>query len=60
MGYCKAHKIKGASDKNIKVVLEEMFGVTESQNSSGMRVWEGVKFKESSNYNYVEGKLSQD
>jgi len=58
--YCKEHKIKGASDKNIKVVLEEMFGVTERQNSEGIRVWEGVKFKEKSKYNNMEGKLSQD
>lgn len=47
--YCKIHKIKGASDKNIKVVLEDLFGVTESQKGvqyEQERVWEGIKFKE--------------
>lgn len=48
--YCKKHKVKGASDQNIKVVLENMFGVTEGRrtiNDYGERdmVWEGVKFK---------------
>ncbi len=58
--YCKEHKIRGASDKNIKVVLEEMFGVTERQETGGLRVWDGVKLKEESKYNYVGGKLSQE
>ncbi len=46
--YCKLHKIKGTSDKNIKVVLEDMFGVIEMRkDSDGIfdRVWEGVRFK---------------
>lgn len=58
--YCKEHKIRGASDRNIKVVLEEMFGVTERQETGGSRVWDGVKLKEESKYNYMEGKLSQE
>ncbi len=58
--YCKEHKIRGASDRNIKVVLEEMFGVTERQETGGTRVWDGVKLKEESKYNYMEGKLSQE
>jgi len=58
--YCKEHKIKGASDRNIKVVLEEMFGVTERQETGGLRVWDGIKLKEESKYNYMEGKLSQE
>jgi len=57
--YCKKHKIKGASDKNIKAVLEEMFGATESQESSGnrVRIWEGIKLREVSEFNFIEGKL---
>ena len=59
--YCKEFKLKGASDKNIKVVLEEMFGVTDRQESEGdkERVWEGVKLREKSKYNFT-GKLSQE
>lgn len=58
--YCKEFKLKGASDKNIKVVLEEMFGVTDSQETGGERVWEGIKLKEKSKYNFIGGKLSQE
>lgn len=48
--YCKKHKVKGASDKNIKAVLEDMFGVTEGRKSNGIdydrdMVWEGIKLK---------------
>jgi len=56
--YCKEHKIRGASDKNIKVVLEEMFGATDRQDyETKIRVWEGIKFKEKSKYHYMEGNL---
>jgi len=58
--YCKEHKIRGASDRNIKIVLEEMFGATDRQETGGDRIWEGVKLKEKSKYNYIEGKLSQE
>ena len=58
--YCKDFKLKGASDKNIKVVLEEMFGVTDKQETSGERVWEGIKLKDKSKYNFSGGKLSQE
>jgi putative DNA primase/helicase len=47
--YCKKYKVKGASDKNIKVVLEDLFGVVESRRTilnDFDRVWEGVKFKQ--------------
>lgn len=51
--YCKLHGIKNSSDKNIKIVLENMFGVIESRKGSSYEnqesVWEGIKFKE--NYN---------
>jgi len=57
--YCKEHKIKGASDKNIKVVLEEMFGATDRQESGGERIWEGIRLKEKSKYNYIRGKLKE-
>ena len=57
--YCKEHKLRGASDKNIKVVLEEMFGVTERQDyETKLRVWEGIKFKSNSKYKYSEGKIT--
>ena len=56
--YCKKHKIRGSSDKNIKVVLEEMFGVTEDQSyETKERFWNGIKFKEKSEFNYMNGKL---
>jgi len=58
--YCKKYKIRGVSDKNIKVVLEEMFGVTDKQETGGERVWEGVILKDSSEYKYLGGKLSQE
>jgi len=48
--YCRKHKIKGASDKNIKFVLEDLFGVVESRKTTDFntfeRCWEGVKFKD--------------
>lgn len=57
--YCKEHKLKGVSDRNIKTVLEELFGVTEKQDyESKLRIWEGIKFKETSKYKYSEGKLN--
>ena len=56
--YCKEHKLKGASDKNIKIVLEEMFGAGEKQSfGTGLRSWEGIKFKEGSKYKYLDGNL---
>lgn len=51
--YCKKHKIKGTSDKNMKVVLEDMFGVVEARRGNSYeiqeRVWEGLKLKKSEN-----------
>lgn len=58
--YCKEFKLKGAGDKNIKAVLEEMFGATDRQETGGERVWEGIKLKENSKYKYIGGKLSQE
>jgi len=46
--YCKGHKLKGSSDKAIKVALEDRFGVIEGRkNMDGefLPVWEGIKFK---------------
>lgn len=46
--YCKTHKIKGTSDKNMKVVLEDLFGVCESRKMiehDFERIWEGIRFK---------------
>jgi len=56
--YCKEHKLRGASDRNIKAVLEEMFGVGERQDyETRIRVWEGLKFKENSKYGLLQGKI---
>lgn len=58
--FCKEHKVRGASDINIKIVLEEMFGVSEKQEyESKLRVWEGIKFKEESKYRFGGGKLKE-
>lgn len=46
--YCKIHKIKSASDKDIKATLEMMFGATENQRTvfnDIERIWEGIKWK---------------
>ena len=59
MKYCKAHKIKGASDKGIKATLEDMFGAVEGRKYDGTNqkyVWEGVKFKE----NYKISCISEE
>jgi len=48
MKYCKLHHIKGASDKGMKVVLEDMFGAIEGRKWDGTTqeyVWEGISFK---------------
>jgi len=42
--YNKKHKLSGCSDKAIKITLESMFGVSESQNNKFERVWEGINF----------------
>ena len=56
--YCREHKIRGASDKNIKVVVEEMFGATETQSwETKERIWEGIKFKSNSKYQYMEENI---
>jgi P4 family phage/plasmid primase-like protien len=44
--YCKKHKIPKCSDKAIKITLENMFGVSDEQISSGERIWEGIKVKD--------------
>ena len=46
--YCKYYKIPGASDKGIKITLENNYGVIESQKFIGEnreRVWEGIILK---------------
>ena len=51
--YCRKHKVKGCSEKNIKIVLENMFGVIQSRKGSSYEtqeaVWEGIKLKENDN-----------
>jgi len=47
--FCKKYKVNGTSDKNIKAVLENMFGVVEGRKGdreSQEHVWEGIKFKQ--------------
>jgi len=47
--YCKKYNVKGASDKSIKVVLEDLFGVVEGRkmlDSGHDYVWEGIKLKD--------------
>ena len=45
--YCKQHKITGASDKAIKVTLENRYGAYEFRDWDGTRdfYWEGIRFK---------------
>lgn len=42
--YTKLHKLQSCSDKAIKITLESMFGVSESQNNNFDRTWEGINF----------------
>ena len=44
--YRKKHKnLPGVSDVAIKITLENMFGVSDYQDSNSNRVWKGIKFK---------------
>ncbi len=44
--YRKKHKnLPGVSDKVIKITLENMFGVSDAQDSTYDRIWKGIKFK---------------
>jgi len=45
--YCREHKITGASDKAIKVTLENRYGAYEYRDWDGTRdfYWEGIRFK---------------
>jgi len=43
--YTKKHKVSSCSDKAIYITLENMFGVTDSQNSSYERIWDGIRLK---------------
>lgn len=48
MKYCKKYKVKGASEKAMRVVLEDMFGAVEERKSIDMiqeYVWSGIKLK---------------
>jgi P4 family phage/plasmid primase-like protien len=46
--FCRNHKLKGTSDKSIKVTLESLYGVSEErpQLLNGEWAWFGIKFKE--------------
>lgn len=45
--YCKKHKLRSASDKAIKITLENLFGVIEVRGGAyDGWFWEGVKIKE--------------
>ena len=46
--YCKQHKIKGAGDKDIKVILQDRYGAIEGRKTiedSQEYIWEGIEFK---------------
>ncbi len=43
--YTKKHKVSSCSDKAIYITLENMFGVTDSQNSKYERIWDGIALK---------------
>ena len=43
--YCKKHKLRSASDKAIKITLENLFGVVECRMNDTSFGWEGVKIK---------------
>lgn len=43
--YTKKHKVGSCSDKAIHITLENMFGISESQNSNYERIWDGIMFK---------------
>jgi len=46
ISYCKKHKIKPKSDFVIKRILQDEFGINESQELDlGLRYWEGIKWK---------------
>jgi P4 family phage/plasmid primase-like protien len=61
--YCKEHDLKGSSDMSIKIILEQEFGVVSGrkvdETYTQEYIWEGVKFKEKSKYNYQNGKLEK-
>ncbi len=43
--YCKYHKLRGSSDVEIKITLENLYGVFDKQDSNYERIWEGITFK---------------
>jgi len=43
--YIKKHNVGGSSDKAIYITLANMFGINDTQNSYGERIWEGIKLK---------------
>lgn len=50
MKYCKTHKVRGVSDKSIKITLQEYYGVVEDyitiHGMGGQEYcWRGVKFR---------------
>lgn len=44
--YCRKYKLRSASDKSIKITLENMFGCIETRLIDTSFGWEGVKFKD--------------
>ena len=60
--YCKKYNLKGTSDANIKRVLEETFGASSGKDGSSFDtqewVWEGVRFRGESKYNFQKGGLN--
>lgn len=47
--YCKAHRVGGSGDKEIKATLQDLFGASEDRktiDNQSISLWEGIKFKE--------------
>lgn len=52
--YCKQNKLKGSSDMNIKITLEEYYGVSELRTHNQETFWSGIKIKSDSPYKKLE------
>ena len=47
--FCKKYRLKGASDREIKATLQDLFGVVEGREFQGDYKWEGISFKDNLN-----------
>ena len=61
--YKKEHELPGVSIKMMKITLDERYGVGDgkkydSLKNEQIRIWEGIKFKDSSKYKFNGGKIN--